>query len=209
MAIKILTIPEMGFASNCYIVYSEESKKGLIVDPGCPMDEIVSELESNNIDLEKIVLTHGHSDHITSAEELREKYSIPILIHEDDEDMINTKELNFSTQMSPKPIEFSSDIKLKDGDEIEVNGEFKCDVMHTPGHTPGGICLNFGNIVITGDTIFQRSIGRTDFPGGNYDDIINSIKSKILVLKPETILLTGHGYPTTVEEETNFNPFLR
>lgn len=207
--LKVLVVPESGFSANCYIIYSEYSKKGLIIDPACPLEVIEKNIGDKGIVLEKIVLTHGHSDHIATVEELRNKYSIPVLVHKDDEPMLEDGALNFSTQMFRSPIEFKADEFMAHGDRVSLEDGFEFEVIHTPGHTPGGVCLKFGDILVTGDTLFQGSIGRTDFPGGNFADIIESIKTKLLSLDGDTIILPGHGPHSTIANERDYNPFLR
>lgn len=207
--LKVLVVPESGFSANCYIIYSEDSKKGLIIDPACPLEVIEKNIGDKGIVLEKIVLTHGHSDHIATVEELRNKYNIPVLVHKDDEPMLEDGALNFSTQMFRSPIEFKADEFMAHGDRVSLEDGFEFEVIHTPGHTPGGVCLKFGDILVTGDTLFQGSIGRTDFPGGNFADIIESIKTKLLSLDGDTIILPGHGPHSTIANERDYNPFLR
>lgn len=209
MDIKILKIPESGFAANSYIIFSDGSKKGVLIDPGSPAKTIEANIKEYGIDIEKIILTHGHVDHINSVEEMRNLLKVPVLIHEADEAMIEDPVLNFSSQMGPGQLSFKADELLQDGDIIKVEEGFELEVIHTPGHTEGGICLKFGDFLVTGDTLFEGSIGRTDFPGGNYKDIIESIKGKLLVLDEEIVILPGHGNHSTLGNEKNFNPFLR
>lgn len=209
MSLRILIIPETGMSANSYIVFSEESKEGFIVDPACPVKLIEDNLAEHKLKLNKIVLTHGHGDHIASVEELRDKYKLPVYIHRDDEAMIGDGDYNFSTQMFGSPIEFKADKLLEEGDLIEVDPGHTMEVIHTPGHTKGGICLLYDKYLITGDTLFQGSIGRTDFPGGNFNDIIASIKDKLFILDEDTIVLPGHGPKSTIGYEKMYNPFLK
>lgn len=195
------------YGANCYIVYSRNTKDGIIVDPGGDADSILQRVKEQDINIKYIVLTHGHGDHIGGVSELKKELDIPLLIHEDDEEMIKDPEKNLSSIMAMGPISLRADKLLTNGDMIEF-GDIKAEVIHTPGHTKGGICLKIGRYLITGDTLFQKSIGRTDLAGGNYDVIIESIKEKILTLDNNLIVLPGHGESSTILEEKVSNPFL-
>ena len=192
---------------NCYIVYSQKSKEGIIVDPGGDRDKILKTIEENELHIKNIVLTHGHGDHIGAVLELREKLAAPVLIHEDDLIMLQDANINLSSSMAIGSVEIKPDKLLKDGDTIET-GDLKVEVIHTPGHTPGCISLKVGKYLLSGDTLFKSSIGRTDLIGGNFDEIIKSIKEKLLVLDDEVIVLPGHGDKTTILAEKMYNPFL-
>ena len=206
--LKIITMPAGVYAANCYIVYSENTKIGIIVDPGGDVEDLIKVINENHIKLEYIVLTHGHGDHIGGVKELKNKYNIPLLIHGHDIELIQDGKKNLSNIMAMGPIELIADMTLKDGDVIEFGG-ISALVLHTPGHTKGGICLKIDNYIITGDTLFKGSIGRTDLLGGDYEELINSIKTKLLVLSNETIVLPGHGQPSSIGKERISNPFLK
>jgi len=201
-------MPAGVYAANCYIVFSEKTQKGIIIDPGGDVEDLINVINEKHIELEYIVLTHGHGDHIGGVKELKNKYNIPILIHGDDIELIQDGKKNLSNIMAMGSIEFIADKILKDGDIIEF-GDISALVLHTPGHTKGGICLKIDNYIITGDTLFKGSIGRTDLLGGDYEELINSIKTKLLVLSDETIVLPGHGQPSSIGKERNSNPFLK
>ncbi len=208
MDVKVIKIPETGFAGNCYVIFSEETKAGIIVDPAIGGKEIVNMLEKEGIDLKYILLTHAHVDHFGAVPEIKELLDIELLIHEDDADQLLDEDLNFSKQMFPEPISLKADRLLKDEEILKVEDmEFK--VIHTPGHTKGGICLSIGNILITGDTLFAGSIGRTDFYGGDFDTIISSIKEKLFQYPDNTVILPGHGEQSTIGREKQVNPFVR
>lgn len=208
MDVKIIKIPEMGSAANCYIIFSEKTKAGIIVDPAMGAKEIVKIIEDEEINIKYIVLTHAHVDHFAAVPELMELLNVELLIHEDDAKQLLDENLNFSAEMLPEAISLKADRLLKDGELIEVE-DMSFKVIHTPGHTKGGMCLSIGNILVTGDTLFTGSIGRTDFYGGNFDTIISSIKEKLFVYPDDTIILPGHGDHSTIGREKEINPFLR
>lgn len=209
MEVKIIKIPEQGYASNSYIVYSETNNKGAIIDPGQNAEIYLKACEEHGINIEKILLTHGHADHILGVEALREETGAKVYIHSADSEMLTDARANFSSMMFPMPIEFEADIILKDGDTIQLDEGVKFEVIHTPGHTLGGVCFVLGDIIFTGDTLFKSSIGRTDFPGGDYAQIISSIKERIFSYPDTTTLLPGHGENSSVILEKQYNPFLR
>lgn len=205
---KILRIPAGVYAANCYIVFSEATKSGIIVDPGGDVVELNKIINDNKIELKYIVLTHGHGDHIGGVQDMKNKYNIPLLIHEADAEMLKDGDINLSTTMAMGSIELVPDSTLKDRDEI-LFGDLKAIVIHTPGHTKGGICLKINDHLITGDTLFKGSIGRTDLFGGSYEDLIEAIKFKLMVLPEDTVVLPGHGQPSTLRQEKASNPFLK
>ncbi|NMB07811.1 MAG: MBL fold metallo-hydrolase [Tissierellia bacterium] len=205
---KVVTIPAGIYAANCYLVYSENTKKAIVIDPGGDVDDIMAKIEELNLDIEYIILTHGHGDHIGGVLELKSFIDVPIAIHKEDEYMLKNGNQNLSSQMVMGTIELNADILLEDGDEISF-GDLTAKIIHTPGHTPGGISIKIGNSIFTGDTLFAGSIGRTDFPGGSYKEIISSIKNRIIIYPDETIIYPGHGPATNVKIEKANNPFLR
>ena len=205
---KVVVIPAGIYAANCYLVYSENTKKAIVIDPGGDVDDIMAKIEELNLDIEYIILTHGHGDHIGGVLELKSFIDVPIAIHKEDEYMLKNGNQNLSSQMVMGTIELNADILLEDGDEISF-GDLTAKIIHTPGHTPGGISIKIGNSIFTGDTLFAGSIGRTDFPGGSYKEIISSIKNRIIIYPDETIIYPGHGPATNVKIEKANNPFLR
>jgi glyoxylase-like metal-dependent hydrolase (beta-lactamase superfamily II) len=152
-------------------------------------------------------LTHGHTDHIGALAFVQEATGAAVLIHTADAAMLTGPAKNIPFLGGTKKQSKAADRLLQEGDLIEV-GKISIKVIHTPGHTPGGICLAIDNILFTGDTLFAGSIGRTDFPGGSHRQLIESIKKKLLAFPPETIVYPGHGPATTIGEEKKYNPFL-
>lgn len=208
MKIKQLIVGSM--AVCCYIVVCEKSKKAAVVDPGGDVETILGELDSLNVQLELIIATHGHPDHVCGNRQLQEATGAKIVMHEEDDDFFGKPEVEKYFSMlglEPSP---PVDIRVKEGDEIKV-GEVVFQVIHTPGHTPGGMCLYSKPELITGDTLFVGGLGRTDFPGGSHPDLIGSIRNKLLILPDDTVVWPGHGYggsSSTIGEEKRSNPFL-
>ncbi len=204
---EFIRIPAGVYAANCYIIYSEISREGIVVDPGGDAEIILGKINENKLSIKYIVLTHGHGDHIGGVIELNKSLNVPVLVHEADKELMEDANKNMSVIMSFGPLEFSPDSLLKDGDVIEF-GKLEAEVIHTPGHTQGCICLKIQDHLFTGDTLFKGSIGRTDLYGGDYDTIINSLREKILPLDDNLIVLPGHGESSTIGEEKKYNPYL-
>lgn len=196
------------YAANSYILSCSDTKEAVVVDPGGESEDTISELENENLDLKYIVLTHGHGDHIGGVLDLKEKYHVPVLIHELDEELINNSDKNLSSVIPMKEISFKSDKSLKDGDNISF-GNVKLEVIHTPGHTKGCICLKLGNDILTGDTLFKGSIGRTDLYGStSQEELVNSVKERIMKYSDDVNLHPGHGAESTIGFERANNQFL-
>lgn len=191
------------YQSNSYLV-SDDYGVGLIVDAGGDGDGIVAAAQKAGVEVKMLVLTHGHFDHIGAVREVKEATCCTVAIHEDDAGKLGRFSLNtiITRTVAPAPERL-----LRDGDEIEV-GELRFRVLHTPGHTPGGICIYGHGVAFTGDTLFRRSVGRTDMPRGSHSELLRSIQSKLLVLPDETVVLPGHGASSTIGEERRENPFL-
>ena len=193
--------------ANCYIIGCPETGEAAVVDPGGDADRILARLKARGLRLRYIILTHGHVDHIAALGEVRDATGAEVLIHAADADMLTDPTRNLSFFMGRR-LRFSpAERLLADGDTIEV-GTVRLEVVHTPGHTPGGICLKTDDLVITGDTLFAGSVGRSDFPGGNHRQLIRSIKERLLCLPGHTRVYPGHGPETTIGEEKRYNPFL-
>lgn len=194
-----------------YLVGDEESGEALIIDPAADADEIIAEAKTNNLNIKYIVNTHGHVDHIMGNAEMKKLTGAQIIVHEDDAGMLTTTSpmtlRMFGAQHSPP-----ADITVKDGDTIAV-GKVSLKVLHTPGHTPGGMSLHVDGFVFTGDTLFVEAVGRTDFPGSSWPAMLRSIRERLFTLPDETKVLPGHNYgrtPTsTIGHEKKFNPFVQ
>ena len=205
MIFELLTVGMYG--ANCYIVGSEQTNEAAIIDPGAEFNKIENKIKSLGLTPKIVILTHYHGDHIGAVEEFVEKYGTKVYIHKEDAEALKDSAMNLSKTMFGKDMSIKADVELKDGDEIKL-GELTFEIIHTPGHTKGGICIKVGNIMMTGDTLFNNSIGRTDFPGGSFEEIIASIKNKILKYDDETIIYPGHMSPSTIKREKQSNPFL-
>jgi glyoxylase-like metal-dependent hydrolase (beta-lactamase superfamily II) len=197
------------FATNCYIVGSESSREGIIIDPGDEAKVILKKVTDLGLDIKLIVLTHGHIDHIGALKDIKEATGAAIAIHTDDAQSLRGKGSLIISLVSglsyPKPP--PPDRLLKDGDSLDV-ADLHFRVLHTPGHTPGGICLAGEGVVFSGDTLFNFGIGRTDLPGGSYRQLMENIPTKLMVLPDDTIVYPGHGPETTIGAERAGNPFL-
>lgn len=201
-------IPNNLVQSNVYIVY--KNKEAVLIDCGCPVDKLLNTADRLNVCIKHIILTHGHFDHIYFINEVSEKTGAKVHIHEMDAECLSDSALNGIAYF---PVKSNTDFKpadnlLKEGDILECDG-LKYQIIHTPGHTKGGICILVDNNVFTGDTLFKGTIGRTDFPGGSFDEIKKSIKDKLYKLPDETIVYPGHDKATTIGYEKRNNPYFR
>jgi len=193
--------------ANCFIVGCEETLAAAIIDPGDEPDRILQALAESNLTAKIIINTHGHFDHVGANKRLKEVTGAPILIHSLDAPMLNqladsAAAWGMAADNSPPP-----DRELQDGDEVTF-GKIIFKVIHTPGHTPGGISLYTEHEVFVGDTLFAGSIGRTDFPGGSFETLRESIQQKLFVLSDDLKVYPGHNQPTTIGVEKRTNPFV-
>jgi len=194
--------------ANCFILGCETTKQAVVIDPGDDADRILMELAKAELKVKYLLNTHGHFDHVGANKRMKETTGAQLAIHQDDEPMLN--ELSRSALMFGLSSENSppADFHLKDGDEITF-GDITLTVIHTPGHSKGGVGFYTRGHLFAGDTLFAGSIGRTDLAGGDYDTLISSIKEKLLTLPADTVVYTGHGPETTIDKEKRMNPFLR
>jgi len=191
--------------TNCYLIST--NGKAIVIDPGDDADRIKELIDNRAVKVEKIILTHGHIDHIYGLPEVKRQTGAPVLIHPEDAVMLTDAKANLSFFHN---ISFETDAAegfLNENDIVELDA-IKLKVLHTPGHTPGGISLVTDGMVFTGDALFWGSIGRSDFPRGDHEHLINSIKSKLLTLPDDTKVYTGHGPQTTIGQEKLHNPWL-
>lgn len=206
MIIKCLSLG--AYQANCYIVIDEETRECAIFDPGDEPDVIIRLLSENNVKVKYILLTHGHLDHTGAADEVRYYTNAPIAINRKDEEFMLKGTPLFNLINKGNLQHKNADIYLQEGDSFKIGKEeIKC--IETPGHSPGGVCFVVGNNIFTGDTLFQNSIGRTDFAGGDYATLISSIKNKLLSLEDDMIIYPGHGNNSTIGYERLNNYYLK
>lgn len=195
--------------TNCYFAVNEETKECVVIDPGDQADKLAEKLEEGGYKPTAILLTHGHFDHIMGVDGLAKCYSIPVYVHEDDKEMALDPEQN-SSMMIRRAVSLQSELTtVRDEEVLELAG-MKIRVLHTPGHTPGGACYYFVDeeVLFSGDTLFCESVGRTDLYGGSSSQLIRSIREKLMKLPDLTIVYTGHGEPTKISSEKQYNPFI-
>jgi hydroxyacylglutathione hydrolase len=210
MALNVEVIANGSFVENALILWDSETKKAVIIDPGDEPERIAGAARVLALEVTEIVCTHAHIDHAGAVAELKRKSGVPFALHRAEEPVIShlasqAKMFGLGDIETPEV-----DRWLEEGDIIDV-GSRKGRVIHTPGHTPGGCCLYFeeDRVLVAGDTLFQGSIGRTDLPGGSFEEIISSIKDKLLPLGEDVIVYCGHGPKTNLGLEAQYNPFLR
>lgn len=207
---KWFRVPLGPLQTNCYIL-SEQDGTCLIIDPGEEGSKLHNWLKEKKVTPKAILLTHAHFDHIGAVDFIRDMYQIPVYIHAKEAKWLTDPALNGSQRfMGIQPIKVKeADVLIKKEEKLEI-GLFHFQVLETPGHSPGSISFYFENerMVVSGDALFQQSIGRTDLPGGNHEQLIQSIHKKLLTLPIDTLVLSGHGPETIIEDEMDSNPFL-
>jgi len=205
---EIITLEVSPIGTNCYIVY--QGKESIIVDPGGDADIIISNISSLELEVKYILLTHTHFDHIGALNDLKKAFPEAKLgVHELEKDALydSSKNLSFGFGLNYK-YTGTVEIEFKDGDEIDF-GPFKIKVIHTPGHTVGGVCYYIDNVLFSGDTLFQSSVGRHDLPGGNSVTLISSIRNKLFTLPGSTKVYPGHMSSTSIGWEKQRNPYAK
>jgi len=196
-----------GMGANCYLVSCEKTKKAAVIDPGSGSQMLSKWIKEHDVEITRIILTHGHYDHIGAVEDLRREFQAKVAIHQDDAEMLNNSRKNLASFMGWDFTIPPADILLEDNQVIEI-GEKKLQVLHTPGHSPGSICLLLEDGLISGDTLFEGSVGRTDFPGGDMRKLLKSIHQKLMVLNDNTKVYPGHEGSTTIGRERMSNPYV-
>ncbi len=194
--------------ANCFILGCEKTKEAAVIDPGGDPDQILMELARLGLQVKYLINTHGHFDHVGANKRMKAVTGAPILIHAGDAPMLmrlskDALMFGLTAENSPEP-----DQNISEGDKIRF-GEITLKVIHTPGHSPGGVALLTEGHVFVGDTLFSGSIGRTDLPGGDYNTLISSVRNKLFILDDSTVVHCGHGPDTTIGREKQYNPFFR
>ncbi len=194
--------------TNCYIFYDENTKNAVIVDPAADGDIIIEKIKELNVSVKYIIITHAHIDHIMALDKVYDYTKAPVVIHADDKDALNNDAFNLAVYFHTVSPKKKADITVKNGDTLMLdNNELK--FIHTPGHNKGSMCILCGDTLISGDTLFYMSVGRTDHYGGNQEMLIKSIKTRIFVLDENTKVYPGHGDDTTIKNEIENNIFVR
>ncbi len=208
-AVPIVSCIAVGmFEENCYLYACPVTREAVIIDPGDEAERILARIQELQLIPKYILNTHGHIDHICAIDDVSAVYPIPLAIHDADTFMYTDERAARNFGRRAPLVKRKPDILLKDGDVISF-GTLKLEVLSTPGHTQGGVCfVGRPYCVFSGDTLFQRSIGRTDLPGGNYEQLIQSIRTQLYILEEDLVVFPGHGEPTTIMEEKYENPFV-
>lgn len=195
---------------NCSIIGDETTHDAMVIDPGDDIADVQAIIQKHNLQVRQIVITHAHIDHVGGAMKLRQATGAPILMNQNDYALVKMLDVQAAWLGMQSPGHVEIDRSIGDADNVEA-GPLVANVIHTPGHTEGSVCLYFPaqQKLIAGDTLFAGSIGRTDLPGGSYDKIIHSLHEKVLALPDETLVVPGHGPLTTIGGERESNPFLK
>ena len=207
MKIKKYVVGMIG--TNCYLVINEETKETVMVDPGAYPAKVKNAVKEQGLKLKAVLLTHAHFDHIMGLSDVMEDVKVPVYVEEADLPMMTDGESNLSSTYVRGGYRFEEAVPVSGGQQLEITG-FQFRVIHTPGHTPGGCCyyMEQEGVLFSGDTLFQTSVGRSDFPGGSASALVRSVKEKLLVLPEETHVYPGHMEETTIGYEKLHNPFI-
>ena len=208
MGFSVETLVVGPIEENCYVLRDEETGHGLIIDPGDNGQEILAYIRDNQIKVDLLVNTHGHWDHIGAVDFLRDELDVKLAIHHADASMLTATREEMSSYSMFAEGKRPAEILLHDGDTVEF-GNSSLQVIHTPGHTKGGICLYGGGCLFSGDTLFAGSVGRTDLPGGDYREILHSVRSKLKSVEDTVKVYPGHGPATNMGRERRCNPYLQ
>ncbi|WP_404453007.1 MBL fold metallo-hydrolase [Virgibacillus necropolis] len=206
MEIKSMSLGPLG--TNCYLIYN--GSDAIIIDPGGDADVIIDYLNNKSYTPIAILLTHAHFDHIGAVDHLRRTYNIDVYLHGNEKDWLEDPKLNGSILFTPEPISINSaEHELTEG-RMQIKS-FAFEVLHTPGHSPGSVCFVFkeSGIIIGGDVLFNQGVGRTDLPGGNMEQLMESIRTKLYTLDNHMTVYPGHGPETTIGNEKQVNPFIK
>ena len=195
--------------TNCYIVRNDDTDECFVTDPAaCPL-ELVGHIRKEGLNVKAVLLTHGHFDHIMGLDDFLKEFPVPVYAFSEEKPLLESAELNSSLGMFGRPYTFSGAEYVGDGQILHIAG-FEIRVIHTPGHTAGGCCyyIPAENVLISGDTLFRASVGRTDLPTGSMGDLVRSVREKLFVLPEETKVYPGHMEETTIGYEKKYNPFV-
>ena len=201
--LKIETVVVSQYMVNCYIVYCEDTKDGIIVDPGDEHEKIISAVSKLGVNVKHVILTHSHADHILVLDKIKDHYNVDLMIHKDEAPILASGKMNLTPMFTGRSIEHTADVLLNDGDKIKI-GDRELEVIHTPGHTSGCLCLFGDGILVSGDTLFTQSYGRTDFPTGDAPTLAKSL-DKLLKLPEDTKVYPGHYDASTIGLERKYN----
>jgi hydroxyacylglutathione hydrolase len=195
---------------NCSVIGDETSREAMVIDPGDDVEDVLALIRKHRLQVKQIVITHAHIDHVGGAMKLRAATGAPILLNQNDLALLRILDVQAAWVGMASPGKVVIDHNLGEANTVKA-GSLTADVIHTPGHTEGSVCLYFPaeKKLVAGDTLFAGSIGRTDLPGGSFDKIIRSLHEKVLALPDETVVVPGHGPLTTIGEERESNPFLQ
>ncbi|MBZ5616665.1 MAG: MBL fold metallo-hydrolase [Acidobacteriia bacterium] len=194
---------------NCSVIGDETTREAMVIDPGDDIEDVLAIVRRYQLEVKQIVITHAHIDHVGGAMKLRAQTGAPILLNQNDYALLKMLDVQASWLGMAPPGKVAIEANIADGETLQTGG-LTANVLHTPGHTEGSVCLYFPaeKLLISGDTLFARSIGRTDLPGGSFEKIIRSLHDRVLTLPDETVVIPGHGPRTTIGEEREENPFL-